>query len=218
MKKRSLSFITVATLILVLVISVPVWAITIPVTNASFESPVVMDGAQIAQATGWTITSSGVWNPSTAQWGASPPVPNGVQVAYAIAGGSLAQTLTGHTLLADQIYTMTVYVGTRSTGTGSALYEVALYAGTTKLASKTNATDPLTPGQFRLVTVSYTAPSSGPLLGQTLSVQLSGLTGTTRQSNFDVVTLNYVPLPPSALLLGSGLLGLRLLGWRRRKS
>jgi len=33
-----------------------------------------------------------------------------------------------------------------------------------------------------------------------------------------VDNINVVPLPPTALLLGSGLLGLVGLGWRRRKT
>jgi hypothetical protein len=65
---------------------------------------------------------------------------------------------------------------------------------------------------FRTVTVSFKADSANPAIGQPLEIRLLS---DAAQVIFDNVNLETVPVPPAALLFGSGLLG--LVGIARRK-
>ena len=88
-------------------------------------------------------------------------------------------------------------------------YSVALYAGTHLL----NYDNTITPGlgEWAEDIVTYHSTISSPGIGQDLVIQLySG----GDQVDFDKVSLNEVPVPPSALLFGTGLIPLV---WVRRK-
>jgi hypothetical protein len=88
---------------------------------------------------------------------------------------------------------------------------VALYAGSNLLAYN----DPAAPtaGYWATDTLIFTSSASTPGLGDNLKIVLTS--GGT-QADFDDVRLSSVPLPPTVLLLGSGLAGLGLLRFRRK--
>jgi hypothetical protein len=87
----------------------------------------------------------------------------------------------------------------------------------------------LTTGNFRLNSGSIDTALVKTIYDNAKSAVLAGFNqsgfllahnpaGTNNENYQDYVIPNPVPLPPTALLLGSGLLGLVCVGWRRRKS
>lgn len=194
------------------------------INNAGFELPVAIIGTH-ADPPGWTSTgtnigNAGVWNITDSggvYW--TVPAPEGKQIGYLSedtvdAPETFSQILSA-TLVDNTLYTLTGKVGhplgfggTRHPAT---IYTVAMWAGGNLLASISgtgpeNSFDP-----FILTFNSGVSGYSGPL-----EIRLSS---SQAQTGFDQLALDgsAVPLPPSLLLLGPGLLGLA--GWRRfRKS
>lgn len=151
----------------------------------------------------------------------------------------IRQTL-GETLQADVVYTLTVEVGNIASGTsdlgggpiffdldGFPGYRVELFAGHTLLAADVNQLhsggSSIPEGEFRTSQIEFDSTGVDALLiGQPLVIGLINLNipdpvdlGADREVDFDDVSLQAtataVPIPPTSLLLGSGvwLLALR---------
>ena len=190
---------------------------SIPVSNFSFESPSCGSvGPAVCSPAGWALTGiSGALLPASTAWDS---IPDGTQVAFANAG-ALTQNLAV-TIVPDATYTLSVWVSRRSTAGQSFLPEIELLGGSTALFTMNN----VTPGgaaptlntdgtyNWQDWTMTYTAPSSGAIIGQALSISL-GSDGA--QTNFDNVSAqtSASPEPGMFLLIGGGLMGLGL--WRR---
>jgi hypothetical protein len=189
-------------------------ASTIPITNAGFEDPAVALGRfTTSDIPGWTtiFTGSpddrvGVFHPPSDFLGG---VPEGDQVGYSN-GPTLSQVVSEN-LVADTPYRLTVDIGNRQL-TPIDGYEVQLLAGSTVLGFVDETMILPDLETFRTVTVSFKADSANPAIGQPLEIRLFS---DAAQVIFDNVNLETVPVPPAALLFGSGLLG--LVGIARRK-
>ena len=195
-----------------------VWGATITVTNPGFETPTLSDDGSVWGVSGWPSSATNVaktWNPTTS-WFPSE-APEGQNVAFVNGTGNfIMQNLSSASVAADLTYTLEVDVGTRlgDGGTGWA-YSVDLVIADTFdvagiLAQDFSSLSP-SPGQFLTSTLTYTAPSSGPVIGQQLAIRLRNWG--TQQVHFDDVRLIVVPEPTSLFLLASGLIG--MLGSRR---
>ena len=201
----------------------------ISVINPSFEQNVATltgsdtHGSWNFSIDGWDISaanSGGTWLPNGTTF--SSPVPQGSYVAFSN-GGVISQGL-GDTIASTGTYTLTVYVGHRNdvwptVSFPNVPYFIGLFSGATFTGTNVlvSSYEPVSVGQWKAVTLTYT-PSSGDPIGQQLGIFLysAGI-----QVDFDKISLTrtyeIVPLPTSMLLLGSGLAGLGLLRFRRKK-
>jgi hypothetical protein len=164
-----------------------VGAVPVPITNPSFESPVVAE-ADFGAADGWVIAPgpgyAGVFNPTVAQ---VPTVPDGAQVGFAGLSGSLTQTLSS-VLTANTLYTLQVDVGRRLDGSNTVIdHVVRLLAGTTVVAE--GSVSALDPGEFKTLTVTFLTGAAHPELGSALGIQLFSPTPEGSQVLFDNVRL-----------------------------
>jgi hypothetical protein len=201
-------------------------AATISIGNAGFELPVLPDGNfSFSTDPYWTSPGSFgqifIVNPSAGEISGGI-VPEGQNVgASFVSGGtltSLEQTLSA-TLSAGATYTLSVDVGNPLLGSGLlyAGYNVAFLAGSTILAQD-NTSIAVPSGAFRTSSLTYTAPSTGPLLGQALTISLmSPGTVDDDAAFFDNVRLDATPVPePGALCLAAiGLVSLFCCRWAR---
>jgi hypothetical protein len=154
---------------------------------------------------GWTLSNSGQgeWMPNTVL-----TAPDGVNVAYSN-GGTISQTVAP-TIVAGDVYTMTVEIGARLDtpfdGTAS------LFAGATPYAAVGLAP---VPGTWSTYTASFVGTALNQ--GESITIQLnsSGV-----QGDYDNVNLSYTPEPGfyGALLIGLGglVFTARLRGRERR--
>jgi hypothetical protein len=182
-------------------------ATPVVVTNFGFEADVLADNAFTTNtfASGWTCSggSCGAFNPTTASFTPDNPLAapaQGVNFAYSN-GGVISQSV-GINVASQGIYTLTVAVGNRLDNAFPG-YLVELVAGSTVVATDNTGVTPLK-GQFLNSIISYTAPVSGPTIGQALSIRLSSVG---IQTAFDNVRLDAaVPEPGtwSMLLIGFG--------------
>ena len=179
------------------------WGDSVPIQNASFEttSPLIAPCSgpetclyNFGPIPGWSITgATGSFQPSSAYL--SLPLPDGSILAYTN-GGSISQTLTGISLLANSTYTLSVDVGRRF-DVVAANYSISLYDGSTALCTTGGSNASVTAGSFIDATLSCTTGASVPagFLGIVL-------TGDGRQIDFDNVRLDVVSTPePSVLVL-----------------
>jgi hypothetical protein len=201
---------------LVLFSPVVVRAGLIPIVNAGFEDPALVDGHfTLNSIPGWTGVGPewGVYNPGSAV--IPGEAPEGANVAYIVGSGEIYQTLTA--ALTQGSYHLSLQVGDAFGYTSP--YEVQLRAGGSILAQ---ASTPVPgDGTFTLVNLDYIASAGDPLLGQFLEIRFRS-TGSDRtaQPFFDDVRLNFnaVPEPSGLVLLGTGLSGLCLCLRRRRQN
>jgi len=201
------------------------WADNIPVANASFETlgnPLSGCGTGCAfnygPIPGWSVIGGGTFQPGGFF---TSPVPDGSLIGFVNATGSLSQTLTGDSVLANSVYTLSVFVGDRTDG-GSGNYTLSLdtiMGGVkTTLCSSTNNASLIGSGMFQVEGCTYTSPSSVP--SGNLFLQLSANSG---QLDVDNVSLSVqsatssVPEPSSILLLSVGMLFLVCTLMVRRK-
>ena len=200
-----------------------VWGATIAVTNAGFEIPTLADGSIelnfTSAGSGWTPNNTGVagiWNPPTSAYPSEAP--EGQNVSFVNGNGNFIVQNLNAFVSADLTYTLQVDVGKRLDLPGTDWsYSVDLIIANTSGPSGILAQDfgllSPNPGQFLTSTVTYTAPSTGTVLGSQLAIRLRNWD--TEQVNFDNVRLTAVPLPAAVYLFGIGLLG--LIGIARRE-
>jgi hypothetical protein len=162
-------------------------AAPIPVVNQGFESPVLNPNNFTTEGTpgttpGWTIVGGvgGVFYPTFAAWQYTAPFGN--QVLYAN-GGTFEQTVAAN-IVANRTYTLRVSIVNRP-NFGSPNYTVELRAGATIVASDAGSVVPPV-GLAQDTVLIYTAPASGPTIGQPIRIRLGGAT----QVNFDNVRLS----------------------------
>jgi len=213
--KFTLRFVLLSLLVLGC-ISAPVWADSITVQNASFEITNTLNlgcavpncALNVGQIPDWTVTGvGGSWQ--TASLYFNLPLPDGNIIAYSN-GGTISQTLTGHSLIPNTTYTLSVDVGNRLDSVLATNYSIALYAGTTLLNSFSGNNGDIPMGKFADETVTFT--SGAEVASGDLRIVL---TSAGVQTAFDDVQLTATPEPGSLLLLGSGLLSIG--GFLRRR-
>jgi hypothetical protein len=203
------------------ILSGKAWADNIPIVNASFETlgnPLSVScgtgcAYNFGPIPGWSLTGgggAGAWEPGSY----FNSVPDGSVIGFVIASanaaGSLSQTLTGDSVLANSVYTLSVFVGDRTDGaSGNYTLSLDTIVGgvTSTLCSFTNNASIIGSGMFQVEGCTYTSPSSAP--SGNLFLQLTANSG---QLDVDNVSLTVqsattsVPEPSSVLLLGVGML------------
>ena len=190
-------------LVLCLCLSGGAWGDSITIQNASFETTTPLTSPCAGPETclynfgpipGWSNTgSTGSFQTSSAYF--NLPLPDGNILAFSN-GGSISQTLTGISLLANSTYTLSVDVGRRF-DVIAANYSLSLYDGSTVLCSTSDSNASIAAGSFIDVTLTCTTGASVPagFLGIVLN-------GEGRQIDFDNVRLDVVSTPePSVLVL-----------------
>ncbi|HWY08715.1 MAG TPA: PEP-CTERM sorting domain-containing protein [Candidatus Acidoferrales bacterium] len=197
------------------------WADSISIANPSFEiNPGTLSSGcgtgctyRMGPIDGWTSgTGAGIWQPGSLFTAA---IPDGSSyLAFANATNSISQTLTGDSVLANSIYTLSVFVGDRiatPTGTPSGNYTLSLdtiMGGvvTSTLCSVTDNASKIAPGTFQLESCSYTSLSSVP--SGDLFLKLTANSGQLDVGNVSLTVQSAttsVPEPSSILLLSIGM-------------
>jgi hypothetical protein len=178
-------------------------AVSIPVPNSGFESPVLADGImQFGDFSGWTVTSfftDGVLNPAAAQLPGGAPEGQNVLVGTGRSGPL--------SLLDVGTYTLTYEVGYQLGYGGGSVNAVAVSAGFDGIATA-NGPQP-TAGTMATASLAFTVPAGHARLGQALRIAF-GSAGAT--AYFDNVKLDFTPATTSVPEAGSTL-GLAVLGF-----
>jgi hypothetical protein len=206
------SVLALALLIFTAVLSGPALADNISIVNPSFESTAgalnfpcgtgcAFNYGPVPGIPGWSSSDGGSWMPGSY----FSSLPDGSLVAFANAQSSLTQTLSGTSVLANSLYTFSLYVGDRTDGINgnySLSLDTILGGVTTTLCNVSGNASSITRGTFQLESCSYLSSSSVP--SGNLFLQLSALSG---QLDVDDVSLTVqpastVPEPSSVLLLG----------------
>jgi len=202
------------------------WGDSVSIQNASFEITNTLDQSCTGSTAcfnngpvpGWTTLAGGFGSFAPTSAFFNLPLPDGSVIAFTN-GGTLAQTLTGISLLPNSVYTLSVDVGRRLDHGGNN-YSLSLLDGTSVFCtSGSNSNGSITAGAFQDVTLQCVTGATVP--GGFLGIEL---TGDGNQLDFDNVRLDVststVSTPePSALALTSvGLLvsGLFFVLSRRR--
>lgn len=211
--------------LLVAAASSSAFALSLAVTNPSFEARVLTCAAGpncfiLGDIPGWavsTVPQTATFKPSIGSGGIYPSgVPDGFNVAAVgnqDGAGSISQVLAD-VLTPDTAYTLSAAIGYRADFPFSG-YSLDLLAGQTLLASASGLTPAVGSFLFDSLTFQSTASTLG--IGQPLSIRLRSLIAGA-QADFDVVTLTAAPVPePSVVLMLLAGLGLLAAAGGRRK-
>ena len=172
----------------------------IPVANHSFEAPELPPGDFTLQdVPGWTASSNGfsfgVFYPTVESWGYAAS--DGHNLLYTDSrtpdGTDYVEQTTNAALTFGGTYTLAIDV-IRRPFYGTDTYLIQLLAGSTVIAEDTS-TLVIPVGEFRTSVIFYTPDANDPLLGQALTIRLSGV----HQTNFDNVRFDGPVPSPSAL-------------------
>jgi hypothetical protein len=180
------------------------------VLNPSFEDPSCGTVAPVTCfPANWTVTVGvgGAFLPASTAWNS---IPDGIQVGWSNSG-TLTQNLAVN-ITPDTIYTLSVWVSQRWTA-GSFFPQIQLFGGSTALLTMNNsnpggaAPTQNLDGTYSWVdwSMSWKSPSSGPIIGQNLSISLGS---DAIQTDFDSVSLTASPEPGMFALFAGGLIGL----------
>ena len=220
-------------LLLVPICTLSASSITVP--NFSFESP-ALPGSQndnggdgnTTAITGWTISTSptntdnGVYHPIAGFTSTEPlPAPaDGNQVAYLVPDAEGIASITTSASLGNvapkMLYTLTVALGNRSDNMcfDSGFYTIDLLANGVSVATAGLAGSAIVHGTFTDLSASFTSPTSGMVIGESLTIRLSASSGSPNNEGiFDNVRLTAVPEPAISTMIVSGM---AMLAWLRR--
>jgi hypothetical protein len=184
----------------------------IPVVNSSFQlisSPLYVNCGTGCAYNGGPIPG---WTGGGASWepgGYFTSVPGGGLVGYINATRSISQTLTGNSVLANSVYTLSVFVGDRldhDNGSYTLSLDTIVGGVTSTLCSFTGNSSLIPSGTFQLEGCTYTSSSTVP--SGDLYLLLASNTGQLDVTNLSLTVqpATGVPEPSSALLLGVGML------------
>lgn len=214
------------------ILSGTAWADNITIANPSFDTNpgTLTPNCSLGGPTcafnsgpidGWTTTGGqgGYWQPGSYFPGLPP---SDLIIGYVNFAGSLSQTLTGNSVLANSIYTLSVSVGDRAIDGLSGGYTLSLdtiVGGvTTTLCTFTSNASSIASGTFQVEGCTYASPSSVP--SGNLFLQLTANSGQLDVENVSLTVQSAttsVPEPSSVLLLGIGMLFLMATLMVRRK-
>ena len=156
----------------------------VSIANASFEDDALADGNWSNTVSGWTSNNNaGVGDPATSDHSSGV---DGENVAYAIGGGILSQTLS-ETMDASATYDLSFRIGNPGSSGSGQSYEVRLYAGTTLIGTYTGTE----PANDTIESVSFQIDASAfpGLEGEALRIELANTSGSTDYVTFDAIEL-----------------------------
>jgi hypothetical protein len=197
-------------------------AMSLFIENHSFEEDDLAFGSfyysNSGDVPGWTTTATG--GQDRGVWNTGADGKDGDNIFFAYANNSASQTLSA-VALPGYTYTVT-YVqgrtGGNTTGTvelysGGEAQDGFVLGGGLLIASNTVE---MSQNAMTEYSFSYTIPTTGPIVGQPLSIRLAGTTGSGSYVSFDNIRIDAVPEPATMLALGAGLAALA--ARRRRRS
>lgn len=196
------------------------FADSIPVDNPSFETlasapltdPCAGSGCSFeylgGSFAGWTFSGGGLFQPGTST-NYFNSLPDGPTIAFANGGGTISQIL-GVTVQPDTTYTLDLDIGNRKNVGFDGLADLVI-GGQSYQAT---GVEPIS-GDWGLFSATFTCDGTCSQVGDSIEILLSS-SGV--QGNFDNVEMfSSVPEPAAISLLSIGLLGLAVLGWRRKQ-
>jgi hypothetical protein len=205
-------FISVISLAISVLPTLPSFASLVPINNASFENPIVTTfedgGAGSGAIPDWTISGpgvAGVWQPGA--FYPTTPAPNGNQTGFIGDGSNHGGTTTvsqvlSSDLLANTQYTLRLAIGAQPGFSPGTDYSVSLLAGAAVLTSVTPITPTLmgTTG-WTYITATYT--SGAIVSGDPLEITIAT---PEPQFLFDDISLTATAVPETSTIIAGAML------------